>query len=152
VNGEGGFSSGKGYFETRNILFIDASDKVAHWLLPDTDHVVAEATDIGEGNNTQPVVGQYNGVRLTKTIAILAYVKPNGEHWRDSLGDLLLSDSTGLHVSKIANEVKDVKSAMLLRNEIVILYERNHRLVLQAFDPTSLAKRREQEIEIPALK
>src|SRR5438270_6201018 len=37
VNREAGFSSdGKGsYFETRNILFVDPSEKTARWLLPD---------------------------------------------------------------------------------------------------------------------
>ena len=48
VNREEGFSSKGSYFETRNILFIDPSDKAAHWLLPDTKHVIESATDIGE--------------------------------------------------------------------------------------------------------
>src|SRR5215510_10907408 len=37
--GSAGFSSG-GYSETRNILFIDPTQKAAHWLLPDNDHVI----------------------------------------------------------------------------------------------------------------
>jgi hypothetical protein len=41
---------------------------------------------------------------------------------------------------------------MLLGSEIVVIYERNNRLVTQAYDPASLARKREQEIEIPALK
>jgi hypothetical protein len=158
VNREEGFSSKGSYFETRNILFIDPSDKAAHWLLPDTKHVIESATDIGEsragiGDPAGPASLASNiNTRSKKTLAILTYAKVNREHWRDFTGELLLSDSTGRQISEIADEVKNVQAAMLLGNEIVIIYERNHRLVLQAFNPTSLAKKREQEIEIPALK
>jgi len=39
-----------------------------------------------------------------------------------------------------------------LRGELIILYERDRRLVLATFDPGSLAKHREQEIDVPQLK
>ena len=154
VSREAGFSSdGKSsYFETRNILFVDPSEKAAHWLLPDTNHVVEEATDIGEPDNSRPSLAENNNLRLKKVVAILAYVKPNRDHWRDFPGELLLSNSTGRNVEKIADEVKDVQISALQGSEIVIIYERNHRLMLQAFDSTSLAKKREQEIEIPPLE
>jgi hypothetical protein len=154
VNREGGFGSdGKGsYFETRNILFIDPSEKAARWLLPDTNHVIEDATDIGAPSTGPPGLRENIRARPKKTVAILTYVKAKREHWRDFSGELLLSDSTGRHVSEIADEVKDVQVAMLLGSEIVVIYERNNRLVTQAYDPASLARKREQEIEIPALK
>jgi len=119
---------------------------------PDTNHVIEEATDIGEPNNIQPSLAEYDNVRPKKTVAILAYVKVKRDHWRDFPGELLLSNSTGGHVTEIADEVKEIQVSALQGSEVVIIYERNHRLVLQAFDSTSLAKKREQEIEIPPLK
>jgi hypothetical protein len=44
--GGAGFSSGGGYVETRNVLFIEPGQKEARWLLPDNDHVISESSDI----------------------------------------------------------------------------------------------------------
>jgi hypothetical protein len=88
---EGGFSSGgKGsYFETRNILFIDPSDKAAHWLLPDNDHVVVETTDITDDKNPQ----------TKRIMAIVAFTKPTGDQQAVIPGRLLMVDTTGRNVS-----------------------------------------------------
>src|SRR5437764_10269569 len=91
VNREGGFGSdGKGsYFETRNILFIDPSEKAARWLLPDTNHVIEDATDIGEPSTGPPGLAENIRARPKKTVAILTYVKDKREHWRDFPGQLM---------------------------------------------------------------
>jgi hypothetical protein len=149
---DSGFISEKRGFETRNILFINALEKDAHWLLSDTNHVIQEATDIADDNDAHSNVAEDTKARSKKTLAILAYVKARREQWRDFPGQLLLSDGTGRHVAAIADQVTDVQVARLLGSEIIVIYERNSRLVVQAFDPTSLTKKREQEIEIPPLK
>ncbi len=48
--------------------------------------------------------------------------------------------------------MREIHLASLSGGELIILYERDRRLVLATFDPGSLAKRREQEIDVPQLK
>ena len=68
------------------------------------------------------------------------------------MGKLLLFDPSGKKVVEVANDVRVIHLTSLSGGELTILYERNRRLVLAAFDPGSLAKRGEQEIDIPQLK
>jgi hypothetical protein len=58
----------------------------------------------------------------------------------------------GRKIVEVANGVRDVHIATLDAGKVIILFERNRRLVLATFEPTSLVKKREQEIELPQLK
>jgi hypothetical protein len=136
-----GFSSG-GYTETRNILFIEPGQKAAHWLLPDNDHLIAENSDIDEDKAPDS----------KKTIATVALVKSTTGNGETSVGRLLLFDPAGRNIVQIADGVREMHHASLSSGEISILYERNRHLVVAAFDPASLSKRSEQEIEVPQLK
>jgi hypothetical protein len=141
VGHDTGFSGGKG-FEIRNILFIDPSEKTARWLLPDNDHVVAQTTDIADDRE----------LRSKRTVATAVFVKARGDERAIAPGQLLLVDGVGRKIVEVANDVRDVHIATLDAGEVIILFERNRRLVLATFEPTSLVKKREQEIEIPQLK
>lgn len=141
VGHDTGFSGGKG-FEIRNILFIDPSDAAARWLLPDNDHIVAQTTDISDNKD----------LRSKRTIATAVFVKAREDERATGRGQLLLVDSMGRKIVEVANDVRDIHIATLDAGEVIILFERNRRLVLATFDPTSLVKKREQEIEIPELK
>jgi ribosomal protein L14 len=141
VSQEGrGFSS-SGYNETRNILFIDPSQGKAHWLLPDNDHVVAEHSDLAEEKDLK-----------RRVVATVVLVKPKNDHSERTNGKLLLFDSSGANIIDVANEVRDMHVATLDGSEIRILYERNRKLTVAAFDSASLAKKREHEIDVPQLK
>lgn len=144
VSRDGGFSSGGSGIssETRNVLFIDPADKAAHWLLPDNDHVVAATLDIEDEKDPN----------IKRVIATAFFVKPIVEESEATTGRLILANSSGGKVVEVSNDVKDVQVAALNAGEVILLFERNRRLVSSAFDPTSLAKKREQEIEIPQLK
>jgi len=144
VNRDGGFSSGGSgsYSETRNILFIDPAEKAAHWLLPDNDHRVVETLDITDEKDPN----------AKRTVATAFFVKPLGEKSEAPAGRLILADGSGSKVVEVSKEVKDVQVAALNAGELVLLFERNRRLVFAAFEPASLAKKREQEIDIPQLK
>jgi hypothetical protein len=48
--------------------------------------------------------------------------------------------------------VRTIQVASIKAGELSILYERDKRLFLNVFDPQSMAKLREQEIEVPQLK
>jgi hypothetical protein len=144
VSRDGGFSSSGsgGYSETRNVLFIDPADKAAHWLLPDNDHVVVSTLDIEDEKDPN----------AKRVIATAFFVKPLSEKSEATSGRLILADSAGSKVVEVSNDVKDVQVAALNAGEVILLFERNRRLVSTAFDPNSLAKKREQEIDIPQLK
>jgi hypothetical protein len=142
VSGEGkGFSSG-GYSETRNILFIDPTQKSAYWLLPDNDHVIGERSDVKDEKDPT----------LERIVATAALVKPRTDQSESANGRLLLFDASGKKVVEVANEVRDLHIATLDGEEVTLLYERNRRLVSAVFDSSSLSKKREQEIDVPQLK
>ena len=140
-NESGSFSSG-GYSETRNVLFIEPGQKVGRWLLPDNDHIIRYSSDITDESD-------HNAKRM---IAMAVLVKPATGSPETSMGKLLLFDPSGKKVVEVANDVRVIHLTSLSGGELTILYERNRRLVLAAFDPGSLAKRGEQEIDIPQLK
>lgn len=136
-----GFSSG-GYTETRNILFIESGQKDARWLLPDNDHVIAESSDVIDDTEH----------KTKRVIATAVLVKPMTGSPDTTVGRLLLFDPPGRKVMEVANNVRDIHLASLSSGEVAILYERDKRLVLAVFDSGSLAKYREQEIDVPQLK
>jgi hypothetical protein len=139
--GEAGFSSG-GYTETRNILFIEPSQNVARWLLPDNDHIISDSSDITEETNGN----------AKRTIATAVLVKSTIGSLETAAGRLLLFDPSGRKIVEVATNAREIHLTSLSGSDLTILYERNRRLVLAAFDPGSLAKRGEQEIEVPQPK
>jgi len=143
VRREAGFSSGGsgGYGEGEMSLFIDPNDKSAHWLLPDNDHVIAEKSDVEDDRN----------VPAKRIIATVFLVKPRAIE-SPVTGKLLVTDAGDSKMVEIANNVTDFHIASVNAGELIVIYERNRRLVLTAFDAGSLLKKREQEIQIPQLK
>lgn len=142
VRAEGkGFSSG-GYYETRNIIFIDPTQKIAHWLLPDSDHVISERFDVKDHQEPE----------RQKIVATAALIKARDGQTELVSGRLLLFDLTGKNVVEVANDVRDLHLATLNGNELSLLYERNRRLVSAIFDSSSFSKKKEQEIDVPQLK
>jgi hypothetical protein len=139
--GGAGFSSG-GYNESRNILFIDPTKKEAHWLLPDNDHVIAERSDVKDEKDS----------RREPLIATAVLVKTRSDQLESATGRLLLFDPNGTNTIEVATGVRDIHVSTLNGAEVNLLYEHNRHLVSAAFDSSSLAKKREQEIEIPQLK
>ncbi len=137
-----GFSSG-GYSEIRNILFIEPGDTAARWLLSDHDHVIAENSD---------VVKHEDEPKTSSTVATAVLVKKRGPDPEAADGRLLLFDPSGKSVVEVADDVRTLHAATLLHDDVAVLFERNRRLVLVTFDPKSLAKRREQQMEVPQLK
>jgi len=85
-------------------------------------------------------------------IATAVLVKSTASSPEAAVGKLLLFDTTGKKVVEVANNVREMHLASLSGGELSILYERDRRLFLAAFDPESLAKRREQEIDVPQTK
>jgi hypothetical protein len=142
VNREGKSLSSSGYNETRNILFINPSQGEAHWLLPDNDHVIWESSDVPDEKDP----------KTKRIIATAALVKPAIDRPDTVNGRLLLFEPSGKKTVDVANDVREIHVASLFGGELTILYERERRLVLAAFDPGSLAKKREQKIEVPQLK
>ena len=134
-----GFSSG-GSSETRNILFIEPDQKEAHWLLPDNDHIVSDSSDINEGTDR-------GSKRL---IATAVLVKSTTGSPETAGGRLLLFDASGRKIVEVASAVRELHLTSLTGGELIMLFERNRRLVVAAFDPGSLTKRREQEIAVPS--
>jgi len=134
-----GYGSSGGNTETRNILFIEGGQKAAHWLLPDNDHVIEGNIDVKDEEDK-------------KTLATVVLVKPKDSTSENAPERLLLFDPSGKTVVEVASNATDIHLAKVSSGELTILFERNRRLVLAAFDAVSLAKRSEHEIEIPLLK
>jgi hypothetical protein len=139
--GEAKFSSGYSS-ETRNILFIEPGQKAAHWLLTDNDHIVVDSSDITD--QKEP-----NEKRVVVTAVL---VKSATESPENAVGKLLLFDPPGKRIVEVADHVRTIQVASIKGGELSILYERNKRLFLDVFDPQSIGKLREQEIEVPQLK
>jgi len=144
LNGEAAkFGSGSSgdRTEIRNILFIEPGEKAARWLLPDNDHVIDDSLDAAEKDAT-----------ATRTIATAALVKPQVDGQVTDKGRLVLFDLPGKKVVEVAGGVQEIQIASVTGGELTILYKQDRRLVLAAFDAGTLAKRREQQIEVPQLK
>jgi len=136
-----GFSSG-GYSETRNILFIDPDQKEGRWLLPDNNHVVTESSDITDGADRS----------AKRLIATAVLVKSATSSSETVGGRLLLFDAPGRKIIEVASDVRELHLTSLSGSQLTILFERNRHLVVATFDPGSLAKRNEQEINVPQPK
>jgi hypothetical protein len=145
--GGAGFSSG-GYTETRNILFIEPGQKAARWLLPDNDHLIAHSSDIPDRSGIDE--DKTGNPRNMIATAVLVKTATGGSE--PSAGKLLLFDNSGRKIVEVADNVREIHLASVSSGELTILYERNRHLVLATFDPGSLSKRSEQEIDIPQLK
>ena len=139
--GEAKFSSGYAS-ETRNILFIEPGQKAAHWLLADNDHIVVDSSDITEQKEPNE----------KQVVVTAALVKSATETPESAIGKLLLFDPPGKRIVEVADHVRTIQVASIKGGELSILYERDKRLFLDVFDPRSIAKLREQEIEVPQLK
>ena len=133
-------SAGRGS-ETRNLLFIDPSQNTAHWLLPDNQHVITYKSDITDEKDPT----------TKRLVATVILVEPHGQD-HESTGELLLVNPDGRRTAEIAKDVSDIRLAALDHDEMIVIFERAGHFVLSAFDPGSLTKKREQNIEIPQLK
>jgi hypothetical protein len=140
----GGFSSssGGGYSDTRNLLFIEAGDKTARWLLTDHQHVITESVDI---------MADEDDARLKRIVAVAAFVKPSGEQ-DAATGRLLLCDPAGRRIIAVADGVRKLHDASVINGEVSLLYERERHLMAAKFDGASLVKRGEEQVEVPQLK
>lgn len=139
--GEVKFSSGYSS-ETRNILFIEPGQKAAHWLLPDNEHIVEDSSDITD----------QTGLNEKRVVVTAVLVKSATEPPENAVGKLLIFDPPGKRIIEVADGVRTIQVASIKAGELSILYERDKRLFLNMFDPQSIAKLREQEIEVPQLK
>jgi hypothetical protein len=108
----------------------------------DNDHVISDSSDITDDTDH----------KTKRMIATAVLVKSTASSPEAAVGKLLLFDTTGKKVVEVANNVREMHLASLSGGELSILYERDRRLFLAAFDPESLAKRREQEIDVPQTK
>jgi hypothetical protein len=144
LNGEvAKFSSGGGYgSEVRNVLFIEPGKKTAHWLLADNDHIVSDSSNIAEQKD--PNTG--------RVLVTTVLVKPVTSSPESTTGKLLLFDPPGTKIIEVADHVRTIQVAALEGDELSILYERDKQLFLIVFNPYSLAKLREQVIEVPQLR
>jgi hypothetical protein len=132
-------SSG-GYSETRNMLFIAPGDAAARWLLPDHDHVITAHFDVVKQED-QPKASIVATLVLVKSAALDA-----------AGGRLLLFGPSGRKIVEVADGVRTIHAADLIGGDVTVLFERDRRLFLVSFDPESLTKRHEQQMEVPQLK
>jgi len=146
--GSGSLSSKSGY-EVRNILFIEPGEKAARWLLTDNDHRLMHSTDI------RPEVQgstRSTGVEATAPLIATVVLVESPQYSENPVGRLLLFDPTGKKVTEIADNVRRIDLAAFFEGHVRVLYEQNRKLVLTGFDPDSLAKLAEQQVEIPQLR
>lgn len=131
-----------GYSETRNILFIEPDKKEGRWLLPDNDHTVTENSDITEGADRS----------ARRVIATAVLVKSATGSHETAAGRLLLFDPSGQKVIEVASDVRQLHLTSFSAGLLTILFERNRHLVVATFDPATLAKRADEEINVPQPK
>src|SRR6516225_3656097 len=129
---EAKFSSGYSS-ETRNILFIDPGEKTAHWLLQDNDHVIVDSSDISDQKAPDE----------KRVIVTAVLVKSATDSPENALGKLLLFDPAGKRIIEVADHVRTIQVATITRGELSLLYERDKHLVLDVYEPQSIAKIRE---------
>ncbi len=137
-----GFSSG-GHSDTRNLLFVETGDKTARWLLPDNQHVIEDTTDI---------VADEEDAKPKRIVAVAALVKPSVDPRDVAKGRLLLCDPAGRRIVEVAEGVRRLHVASLLNGEVSLLYERDRHLRVARFDAVSLAKRGEEQVDVPQLR
>lgn len=135
----GSLSSG-GSSDIRNILFVDTATGTATWLLPNDKELITKNEDVSEpGEHKQP-------------LAIVALVKPDGEHADAATGRLLIADVAGRHVEQFASDVHALDGVTITPGgDIAVLFQKNRKYYLASFDRTTRAKRSEREIAVPDL-
>ena len=130
------------YAEVRNILFLDPATKAGRWLLPDSDHVIAESLEIE----------REEAPNVKQVLAIAGLVKPLGGDLRTTEGRLLLFDPTGKTVEALADGVQTLHVAAVGQaSGYLVMYERQRKFVVATVDPVSLKARGEQVFEVPSL-
>jgi hypothetical protein len=127
---------------------LNQARRRTRWLLPDNDHLIADSFDIADRSN----IDEDKIENPRKMIATAVLVKPATGSSEPSSGKLLLFDNSGRKIVEVADNVREIHLASASNGELTIVYERNRHLVLAMFDPASLSKRSEQEIDIPQLK
>ena len=137
-----GFSSGS-YTETRNLLFVDPAEKQARWLLPDNQHVISANPDI---------VVTDDEPKANHLLATAALIKPSTDQLDTESGRLSLFDPGAKRIVEVADGVRKIHIATVVNGEVSLLYERDRRLVVARYDGASLAKRGEEQIDVPQLK
>jgi hypothetical protein len=122
-----------------NILFIQAGEKAGRWLLADNDHVLVEDIDVRDEQKPKS--------ECIVATAILA--KPAAHSEESDTGKLVLFNPAGKIVVNVADNVRTIQLASIANADLTVLYEQDRRLVLASFDPVTLQKRHEDQIEIP---
>jgi hypothetical protein len=138
-----GFISGSGYQEVRNLLFVKAGASTGHWLLPDSEHVVAEYHDVAVEDE---------GRAPHAPVATVVLAKPAHQNLDASEGELLVLDPAAERIQTVATGVRQLHVAAVRDNRLLLLFERGGRYVMVVLDVPSLAKRSEREIDVPQLK
>jgi hypothetical protein len=87
-----------------------------------------------------------------RVVVTAVLVKSATEPSESAFGKLLLFDPACKKIVEVADHVRTIQVASIKAGELSILYERDKRLFLDGFDPQSMAKLHEQEIEVPQLK
>jgi hypothetical protein len=64
----------------------------------------------------------------------------------------MLFNPSGTNIVQIADGVRTMHAATLTAGEVAVLFERDRRLSLATFDPQSLVKHNEQQMDVPQLK
>jgi hypothetical protein len=141
---DAGFSSGSGYSETRNILFVESQTNAARWLLPDHNHVITAHSDVAIRTEDR---------RSGRPVATVALVKQAHTDLAVTEGTLLIFDPSGVRVQTVAEGVREIHTATLDGDgRIILLFERRRKYVLATFDASSLDKKDEHEVAVPPLK
>jgi hypothetical protein len=139
-----GFSSGSGYSETRNILFVESHTNTARWLLPDHNHVITAHPDVAIRTEDR---------RAGRPVATVALVKQAQTDLAVTEGTLLIFDPSGTRVQTVADGVREIHTATLDDDgRVILLFERRRKYVLATFDASSLEKREEHEVAVPKVK
>jgi hypothetical protein len=122
-----GYGSSGGSTETRNILFIEGSEKAARWLFPDNVHIIEGTIDVTDEANKN-------------TIATVVLVKPSATPSEVGPERLPLFGPSGKKVVEVASDATDVHLAKVSSGELTVLFERNRRMVVATFDAKSIGE------------
>lgn len=138
-----GFSSGPSA-ETRNILYVDTASGHARWLLPDDDHVITDHLEMSVEQSEPP--------RSRRQLASVALVKLATDDESDGTGTLLLVAADGARQLTISTGVRAVHSASVEAGTLRLLYEREKKLYLAAYESSTFQKSSETPIDVPSLQ
>lgn len=134
-------SSGGGAPDTRNMLFIDTATGTATWLLAGDREVIANSSEIVDETKT--------GERKPP-LGMVALVKPYGA---DADGRLLMLEMASLRSKEFAAGVHALDGVTITpAGDVAVLFQKNRQYYLALFDKTTLTKKSEREIAVPALR